>query len=167
MTFQRIVTGSPNGIDLWVLPLTGDQKPYAYLETTFTEGLSRISPDVHWLAYTSDESGKFEVYVSTFPKGGSKWQISNGGGLNPIWSKDGKQLYYRGADNHLMVVPLTFSGSSVQPGAPRQLFLFNTVFGWGQYDVARDGRVLVHSLGEEKFAAPISFVENWTATVRK
>ena len=167
MVFRRRALTSSNGQDIWILPLTGDRKPYAYLETHFNEQFSRISPDVHWLAYTSDESGKPEVYVSTFPQGGSKWQISSGGGSDPIWSKSGKEIYYHAQDNHLMKVELIISGASVQPSSPRQLFLINTVFPEGCYDVASDGRIMVSSLGDEKSFAPLSFTLNWPATVRK
>lgn len=167
LVFIRRVTGGPNGTDLWVMPLTGEQKPYPYLATHYNESYARISPDVHWLAYSSNESGRDEVYVSTFPVGGSKWQISNGGGNYPIWSKDGKQIYYRSPDNHLMVAPVTFTNASVQPGAPRELFIFNPVLTFACIDVTRNGRFLINSATQQATSAPISFTENWPATVRK
>jgi len=167
LVYQHTVVGSSNGIDLWVLPLAGEPKPYAYLATQYNEVDARISPDVHWLAYTSNESGKDEIYISTFPKGGSKWQISSGGGKYPIWSKDGKQIYYKSPDNHLMAVPVTFSAGSVQPGSPHALFLFNPVFSFGCIDVSRDGKFIINNASQDTSLSPISFTENWPATVRK
>jgi Tol biopolymer transport system component len=155
------------GNDIWVLPLTGERKPFPYLQTKFNEAQARISPDGHWLAYTSDESGTQEIYISTFPVGGSKWQVSNTGARMPIWSASGKELYYFSADNHIVLVKLDFSSSSVQPGAARELFLTHPVAGLNVYDVSRDGRILINTVSEDKDALPLSLVVNWPAMVRK
>ena len=92
------------GYDLWVLPLEGDRKPQPYLQTQFRENQGQFSPDGHWVAYTSDESGRLEVYVQPFPAAGGKWQISTNGGENPKWRRDGKELFYLGLDRRLMAV---------------------------------------------------------------
>jgi hypothetical protein len=107
------------------------------------------------------------VYISIFPVGGSKWQVSNTGGRQPNWGASGKELYYLGTDNHLMLVKLDFSPASVQPGIPRDLFLTHTVAGWNIYDVSRDGRIVIDTVGEEKDAMPLSLVVNWPGMVRK
>jgi Tol biopolymer transport system component len=76
--------------DVWVLPIFGDRKPFPYLQTEFTERYARLSPDGHWLAYTSDESKRDEIYVQSFPTPGGKWQVSTNGGERSVWSRDGK-----------------------------------------------------------------------------
>ena len=89
-----------------MLPLEGDKKPVPFLVTEFNEGQARFSPDGHWVAYTSDESGHYEVYVRSFSmnsagtavEAGGKWQISNGYGRQPRWRGDGRELYYRSRD---------------------------------------------------------------------
>src|SRR5262249_55283249 len=80
--------------DVWVLPLFGDRVPFPYLQSPFREGDARFSPDGRWVAYTSDETGTYEVYVQSFPIGAGKWQISRGGGGLPKWRADGKELLY-------------------------------------------------------------------------
>ncbi|MCU1311768.1 MAG: hypothetical protein JWO20_2893, partial [Candidatus Angelobacter sp.] len=167
MVFTRKSQGVNSGFDIWVLPLTGERKPFPYLQTKFNEFQARISPDGHWLAYNSDESGTQEIYISPFPVGGSKWQISNTGGRQPTWGASGKELYYLGTDGHLMLVKLDFSATSVQPGIPRDLFLTHTVSGLNAYDVARDGRIVIDTVGEDKDAMPLSLVVNWPGMVRK
>src|SRR5262249_51050415 len=87
--------------DLWVLPLFGDRKPFPYLQTQFNEGNqgARFSPDAKWVVYSSDETGKYEVYVRPFPDAnGGKWQISSEGGFEPFWSRDGKEIFYSNYD---------------------------------------------------------------------
>src|SRR5262249_34982768 len=82
-----------NGYDLWVLPTFGDRKPFPILQTEFNETHSQISPDGKWIAYTSDETGRAEVFVRSFPvTTAGKWQISTGGGDSPQWRRDGKEL---------------------------------------------------------------------------
>ncbi|MEO6323437.1 MAG: hypothetical protein ABIU54_09100, partial [Candidatus Eisenbacteria bacterium] len=80
--------------DIWVLPLGGDRKPFPYLRTRFSESNAEVSPDGRWLLYQSDESGQIEVYVQSFPVAGGKYQVTNGGGTYPTWSRDGRQIYY-------------------------------------------------------------------------
>jgi serine/threonine-protein kinase len=112
------------GWDLWVLPLQGEErKPQIFLQTPFNERAARLSPDGRWVAYVSDESGSFEVYVRPFPGPGGKWQISTEGAAEVIWSPKGNELFYRTGQQRekLMVVDIqtqpTFSA-----GKPRQLF---------------------------------------------
>jgi serine/threonine-protein kinase len=104
--------------DLWVQPLDADKpaasKAFPYLQTEFGEQFARLTPDGHWLAYTSDESGRNEIYVRPFPTPGSKWQVSTNGGERSIWSRDGKELYFLGPDG-MMIVAEVKSGSKFEP----------------------------------------------------
>src|SRR4029453_15396759 len=90
--------------DIWILPLFGDQKATPYLQNKFSEAQARFSPDGRWVAYTSNESGSFEVYVQSFPPSGGKWQISTNGGSQPQWRHDGKELFFLGLDRKLTAV---------------------------------------------------------------
>ena len=82
------------GYDLWVLPLEGERKPVPYLQTQFNEQMGQFSPDGRWVAYTSSESGRGEIYIQPYPADGGKWQVSTDGGRQSRWRADGKELYY-------------------------------------------------------------------------
>jgi Tol biopolymer transport system component len=131
-TFGSIVSWSPNGryifflvqnnatrADVYYIDLNGDKKLTPFIQTPANETGAVLSPNGKWLAYYSDESGRFEVYVTAFPGPGGKWQVSNGGGNNPAWSADGKQLYYTNGDK-LMLVPIQ-NVDTFQFGAPTAL----------------------------------------------
>jgi len=157
-----------NNYDLWILPLTGERKAVPYLQTTFNEYSLHISPDSRWATYTSDESGRIEVYVSTFPQAGGKWQISNNGGRESMWSPSGKELYYLSLDNELMVASITATATSVQPGVPKKLFAPAPTPGRKAYDIGRNGRIMVNGFGTDRATSlPLSFTMNWPATVRR
>jgi Tol biopolymer transport system component len=130
--------------DIWTLPLTGERKPRLFLKTPFNEYDAKFSPDGRWLAYTSDESGRTEVYVQAFPGPGGKWQVSVNGGHSPVWARNGRELFYRNASHTLAVsVP---AGATFSPGTPQTLFsgeFSETPRLEANYDVAPDGRFLV------------------------
>jgi len=110
--------------DLWVLPVSGDGqagKPEVYLNSEFVERDGRFSPDVRWVAYTSNETGRDEVYVQSFPTGQGKWQISTSGGGKPAWRRDGRELFYLSSDGYMMTVPVTIGGKFAAAN-PRRLF---------------------------------------------
>jgi dipeptidyl aminopeptidase/acylaminoacyl peptidase len=161
------------GPDLWLLPLFGDRKPFPFLQTPFAEIPAKFSPDGRWMAYGSNESGRFEVFVVPFPGPGGKWQISVGGGNEPRWRRDGKELFYLGPDNRLMAAAVNGEGSAFEVGAVRSLF--DTRPGspaggpsWYSYDVSPDGqRFLVNVPAESTPAAPITLVVNWPAALKK
>jgi Tol biopolymer transport system component len=136
------------GFDIWTLPLdTSDPdhpkpgKPEPFLRTSADERVPAFSPDGHWIAYRSDESGRSEIYVLPFPGGGGKWQISTGGGLYGIWSNNGRELFYEALDNRIMVVDYTVNGDSFVPGKPR-LWSNKQIFnpGAGNLALAPDGK---------------------------
>jgi Tol biopolymer transport system component/predicted Ser/Thr protein kinase len=139
------------GLDLWVLDLESGEVQ-DYLATPFTEALGMFSPDGRWVAYQSNESGRDEIYVRRFPTGSGKWQISDGGGAQPAWSANGRELFYRN-DVGLMVVPVDGTGSSFQADKPRSLFTGTFLggiqglsvqgFSFSDYDSTRDGRRFV------------------------
>ncbi len=117
-TFANVTSWSPNGRylffmvqnnttrqDVYYIDLDGDKKLIPFVQSPANENGAALSPNSKWLAYTSDESGRFEVYVTAFPGPGGKWQVSNGGGGSPHWTADGKQIYYAVADK-VMVVPI-------------------------------------------------------------
>ncbi|HEV1996401.1 MAG TPA: hypothetical protein VGR03_18850, partial [Candidatus Acidoferrum sp.] len=133
----------------------------------------QISPDGRWIAYRSDESGKNEVYITSFPKPTGKLQVSIAGGITPRWRHDGKELYYLAPDRKLMAVELKDTGGSLQVASTRPLFemfptMFLTAAGVNQYDVTQDGsRFVVDSVITDESSAPLSLVVNWTAELKK
>ena len=150
--------------DLWVLPLTGDRKPLSFLQTEFNERQGRLSPDGRFMAYVSDESGRWEVYVQPFPASGSMWKISTGGGADPRWRRDGKELYYLAEDRKLMAVEVKTS-AGFDPGVPKALFdtRFPAAIEIGHHHAASaDGRrFLVQSASEDTAGSAITVVVNW------
>ncbi|MFN2454156.1 MAG: protein kinase [Pyrinomonadaceae bacterium] len=148
--------------DLFILSKTGERKPF--LQTPFNESSARFSPDGRFVAYVSDESGKAEVYVRFFEGSGEKWQISNTGGESPVWNRNGKELFYIGADNKLMSVPLK-TDKTFEAGTPNALFAIESRE--KDYDVAPDGeRFLFNSLTGTP-PLPITVVVNWTAELKR
>ncbi len=171
------------GLDLWVLPLEGTGtsmkpgKPFAFLQSNFNEDHAQFSPDGRWLAYTSNESGRYEVYVQSFPQAGGKYQVSTGGGIAPRWRRDGRELYYIASDAKLMAVAMrgesTLEAGLLSAGAA--LFQTNIHEAGGyvttdkqQYDVTADGqRFLINTPVEGAASAPLTVVTNFTATLKK
>jgi len=158
------------GWDLWVLPLAGDRKPQPVLSTAFREIQGRFSPDGRWIAYVSDESR--ELYVQSFPPSGNKWQISTGGGFQPRWGRDGKELFFVAGQESgsmprdVMAVAVDTSSDGVfKAGVPRKLFTVDTASGTAQgstWDVTPDGRrFLVASPSTTTAVPPITVVVNW------
>ncbi len=161
--------GEKGGLDLWVLPLGGDVKPYPLLKSEFVESMGHFSPDGRFFAYSSNESGRDEVYVQTFPLGGGKWQVSTGGGGQPHWRRDGKELYYIAADKKLMVAAVKLDGT-FEIGAVAPLFQtqVSNANNPNRYDAAADGqRFLVNSSVESTKQAPFNVILNWTSTLKK
>jgi eukaryotic-like serine/threonine-protein kinase len=151
--------------DIWVLPTFGDRKPTPYVHSRFNEFGGVFSPDSRWIAYSSDESGKLEVYVQGFPATGVKLQVSNGGG-EACWSRDGKELFYIALEQKLMSVELKVSSGKFTAGVPWLLFETNVIpfrDMRNHYDVSSDGRFLF-AIPIQKAGAPtINVVVNWTA----
>ena len=160
--------GRETGLDLWVLPLEGERKPFPYLATSFSEVAGGFSPDLRWMAYHSDESGRYEVYVSPFPKADRRWLVSTAGGAAARWGPQGKELYYVAPDGTLMAVPLK-AGDTLEVGVPQALFKTRLpALGPGEiltaYDVTRDGqRFLVANRAEEPGETPLTVTTNWLA----
>ena len=152
------------GIDIMVLRLS-DRKVQPFLQTRFNEGAPRFSPDGRWLAYISDESGRFEVYVQPYPGPGGKWQISTDGGTEPVWNRNGRELFYRNGDK--MMAAEIIAQPSFSAGAPRMLFegqYIPSPTTSQNYDVAPDGqRFLMVKAVEQAQVAPtqINVVLNW------
>ncbi|MBI2690118.1 MAG: PD40 domain-containing protein [Acidobacteria bacterium] len=109
-------------LDLWLLPLAGESKPRVFLRTPFSEDSPRFSPDGHWVVYVSDESGKNEVYVTSFPAAEGKWQISTAGGAYPRWSNDGREIFYESSDGQMMAVPVLGRPGKFESSKPKRLF---------------------------------------------
>jgi eukaryotic-like serine/threonine-protein kinase len=165
--------------DLWALPLASDGTPAGaptpFANTEFNEDQGRFSPDTHWVAYVSDESGRSEIYVQPFPAaagGGSKTQVSRDGGDQPRWRHDGKELFYLSLDGKLMAVDVT-EGPSFKTGAPKSLFQAlvvrgrrESLLGVLRWDVAPDGRrFLINTLKTP--SEPLTVVLNWTTDLKK
>jgi Tol biopolymer transport system component len=153
-------------VDLWILPLSGDRTPNPLVATPFGEFAAQISSDGRWIAYTSNESGRDEVYVQAFPGLGGKWQVSTAGGGAPRWSRDGKQLFYFGSDGRLMVADVRLT-PSFESGPPAPLFKVPLPESPDrQYDVSPDGtRFLANVLSGPTEAQPLTVVLNWSAGI--
>jgi eukaryotic-like serine/threonine-protein kinase len=160
--------GTATGDDIFVLPLSGDRKPFPFLKTQFNENFAKFSPDGRWIAYVSDESGKNEVYVAPFPGPGGKWQISTDVGNYPRWRHDGNEIFYLAPDYKLMAAAVNGKGSSFQVGQVKPLFQTRARTARYEYAVSADGqRFLINTITQQTASAPITVVLNWTAGLKK
>jgi serine/threonine-protein kinase len=155
----------PNGErDIWVVPLGGDPVPFQL--TPFDERSPRFSPDGKWLAYVSDESGRNDVYVQPFPGPGPKWLVSTDGGVDPVWARDGHELFYRQDD--LMMAAAIAPTREFSAGRPQRLFeiRFDAGDNGPNYDVSRDGRWFIMPRGTQgRTPGELHLVLNWFGEV--
>jgi hypothetical protein len=164
-----LATGNSGSWDLTVAPLKGDGPPKSLLATPYNEYYPALSPDGRWLAYASDESGQNEVYVRSFPDGGAKVLVSQNGGSEPVWSRDGAELYYRGFDQ--LSTPLI--AASVRPSPMFAIVSRTPLFDMSEYEVAvphanydvtPDGKFVLISQGR---LSEMVLVQNWTDEIRR
>jgi Tol biopolymer transport system component len=176
---------SQTGFDLWMLPLDLSDperpkpgKPEPFLRTPSAERFPAFSPDGRWVAYSAIQSGSFEVYVRSYlaPAAGApggKWQISNGGGIHPIWSPKGGELFFQTPDQHIMTVRYTVQGDSFRPEKPR-LWSETRILdnGYADWDVAPDGKRLVilprpEAPAEQKGSVHVTVLLNFFDELRR
>jgi len=160
----------PTGTDIFVMPLTGDRTSRPVVQTPFTDAEAMFSRDGRWLAYTSNETGRYELYVQAFPSTGGRWQISSAGGRQPAWRGDGKELFFSDDEGRLYAVDVNGSGKSFEFGVPHMLFQMRTDVAANvrnSYVVTNDGqRFLVNALLDSG-TSPINVVVNWPASLPK
>ena len=158
------------GTDIWVLPLFGDRKPFAYIAAPGNQDLAKFSPDGHWVAYTSDESGTLEVYVAPFPWTGAKWQVSNGGGVLPHWRRDGKEIFFlKMGSPGVFGAEVNGHGSSFEVGEVRTLFNVNNLSPnttGQQYAVTGDGQRFLQITTGDAGKLPLNVIQNWKAELQ-
>jgi len=178
LAFQEV--NPETGYDIWTIGLESDGaglragKPEIFLQTPFDERHASFSPDGRWMAYTSNESGSFQVYVRAFPDKGGKWQISNNDGVYPVWSRNGHDLFFRTQDNQIMVAGYTVKGDSFVADKPR-VWSEKRIANIGllaNYDLAPDGKRIVALMPAEtaegqKAQNHVTFMLNFFDEVRR
>jgi len=169
LVYERKVSKSETGLHLWVLPLFGDGKPFSIVQTAFEERDPAVSADGKWMAYQNNESGRREVYITAFPGGGAKWQVSTNGGTAPKWRRDGKELFFLDGADNLVAVDVNISGSAVRLGVPHALFQAGGIQReYGPFDVTGDGKkFLINSGNLKEGSDPLTLVLNWPAELKK
>ena len=155
---------------MWALPAGGDRKPRVVVRTPFREEYPRLSPDGRWLAYTSNEPGRIEVFVQPFAGPGGRTQISIDGGTEPVWSHDGRELFYLNGDR-MMAVEIT-TAPTFRAGTPRLLFEGRYVVSptsVAAYDVASDGQrfLRVQPMHPDPPSNQIHVVLNWFEELKR
>jgi serine/threonine-protein kinase len=164
------------GTDVYVMRLDGDRKPRPFAQTRFPEGSPKFSPDGRWIAYTSSESGRNEIYVQAYPGPGAKIQVSTDGGTDAVWKRNGGELYYRNGDK-MMAVQVHTAGS-FQASKPALLWTGRYAHGLGSacgapgttssnYDVTADGQRFLMIQHDEQAPAQINVVVNWTEELKR
>jgi serine/threonine protein kinase/WD40 repeat protein len=169
---------APGGnFDLWMFPLEGDRKPQKYLATEFNESQARFSPDGRYVAYSSNNSGRNEIYVQPFPNAAEgKWVVSVEGGSAPRWRRDGKELFYISTDSKLVAVEVSTDPVFTKKGVPKALFSVPIYGGGGttnviRYDVSPDGQKFLinaeRSPANSADVNPITVILNWPALLKR
>jgi Tol biopolymer transport system component len=152
--------------DIWAFPMTGDRKAYPLINSKFLEYRAKFSPDGRWLLYTSNETGRNEIYVQAFPPSGGKWQISVQGGESGYWRRDGKEIVFVTADRKIMAADVTL-GTTFEAGVPRELF---------QFAGTRIANRIIMTADAQRFLLPLAAVSgerpaittvlNWAASIK-
>jgi len=160
-TFTTSPSGTPQS-DLWVLPLAGNGQPFPFLTAPFSETRGRFSPDGRHVVYVSNESGRNEVYVVTFPKADEKTRVSSGGGDWPRWRADGKEIFYVTPDDQLAAAEVRSNSERLEIGAVQSLFKVNPrKNAFSPFDVAGDGQKFLVNTVVEDVSEPIALTVNW------
>ena len=158
-----------NRSDLWIAPVANPSRARPLLDSTFVETHGLVAPRGAWFVYTSNETGRLEVYVDRFPHGGSKRQVSTDGGAWPRWSRDGDEIYYVSRDNRLMAARVAVRSNRIDSGPPQRLFSIrprpSARLDAYAYDVAPDGRFIVNTLADDPGATTITLSQHWTAGI--
>ena len=170
-------------MDIFTMPVEADPgqgvigiragKAELFLGTPFDKRYPAFSPDGRWLAYSSDESGTYELYVRPFARPGGRWPISTGGGRRPVWSRDGRELLFETSDQRVMAVGYTAKGESFAPGKPRvwtETRLRGALGTGSAYDLAPDGKRLAAIVADpegEKLPTSLTFLLNFFDELRR
>jgi eukaryotic-like serine/threonine-protein kinase len=160
----------PTGAAIWATPTAPDAKPFVVVKPESPAGrvmYLRLSNDNHWLAYSASDGIREEVYVTSFPEGNGRWQISSEGGTFPVWRADSKEIYYIGFDGQLHAVEVRWQGGNFEVGKGRPLFALRNTFPTGQpFDVTPDGKRFLVLTDPEGSTSPLMLVLNWTVGLK-
>jgi Tol biopolymer transport system component len=155
---------------IWILPLFGDREPFPFLPSSFSEESPEFSPDGRWIAYESNESGNFQIYVAAFPGAETRVQVSASGGISPAWRADGKELFYLDPTGRLTAVEVNVIGRRLEVGTSQSLFLTRaatTGVGTRPFDVSRGADRFVLTTTGDVSPLPCTLVVNWTEELKK
>ena len=168
LLYQNV--NADTGWDVWTLRMDGDHKSIPVLHANFDELGAQFSPDGHWIAYQSNESGRFEIYLQSFPDPTQKLQVTTMGGTQPVWQGDGRELFFLSLKGMLMAVPIQVNNTTnaVLFGQAQELFFTQPGAGTQrnfsrQYAVSPDGRRFLMDLPTEEAASPLTVILNWQA----
>jgi serine/threonine protein kinase len=174
LVYMKRLNQDQTGNHIWALPLfasgrLGDGKPFPIVQGAFDERAPEVSPDGKWMAYQSSESGRPEIYITAFPTGGAKWQVSSNGGTTPKWRRDGKELFFLDPQDNIVAVDVNTSGNAVKLGTPHILFrAVGIQRDFGPYDVTADGKKFLINNGNLKQGTePVTLVQNWPTELKK
>ncbi len=169
VVFDTANTTTKTAADLWLrrVPVTSDGAPALLRQTEFGESRGRVSPDGHWLAYVSNESKRNEIVVTSFPSMKGRWQVSVDGGRLPVWSRNGRELFFASVDNSKMMAVDIQPGSQFQAGVPKALFNVRLGPISPDYDVDNQGRFLIATPVDQTAGVPMTVVLNWPALLKK
>ena len=164
----RFLLYTQESVDVWVLPLFGERSPFPFLKTSFSESQPQFSPNGRWVVYSSNESGRSEIYVQAFPPTGDKWPISTAGGSDPQWRFDGKELFYLERQK-MMAVPVNTGGPAFEAGIPAALFMtpIPVASRRNRYVVAANGQRFLVNTVPEQLQSVFTVVLNWEAGVKR
>jgi len=165
LAYETLAASATTKSDIWILPLFGDRKPFPFLATQFDELAPQFSPDGRWILYTSDESGKTELYAAPFPGPGSRWQISEGGARGGDWLRGGREITYLTLDRKQVSVQVKADASGFETGLPRVLFAANSA-DFFRSDPSGE-RELMAVPPETAQSTPINLISNWPAALKK
>jgi Tol biopolymer transport system component len=152
-------TPEETAFDIWMLPLEDGGEPFPFIATPSREEWARFSPDGRWVAYQSNETGREEIYITSFPVQDRRVQVSIDGGQYPRWGTDGKELFFMALDDSVMVAGVSATGSGIEVGEPELLFSLS-VPAYGNYDALGD-RLLIETELEGRDRSPLALVLNW------
>jgi Tol biopolymer transport system component/predicted Ser/Thr protein kinase len=166
----RFILYNVNTASMSTILTTGDRKSAVLLQAPYAQSQGHVSPDGRWLAYSSTENNRRDIFVQTFPPGGGKWQISINGGVDPMWRADGRELFYLN-NSKMYAVDIQTAGARFEPGQPRELFEIHDLqpeVRRNRYVVSRDGqRFLILTMPQGVDSTPLTVVVNWQAELPK